>query len=206
MKTINLVIITMLIIGLPCVTSAQKIKLESGNFGFFNGVTELKVEYDYESVSVGKYKVEQDYVTQKKADYNEKDPGSGDRWETAWFSDRSERYAPRFEEEMNLQFIKREVNCKVGQIFEAKYTVIFKTTFIEPGFNVGVARKNAFINGEAIFVESANHENILAKVSIENSPGRDAFGYDFDTGLRIQEAYAKAGKELVYFVWKNYLQ
>jgi hypothetical protein len=55
-------------------------------------------------------------------------------------------------------------------------------------------------------VESANHENILAKVSIENSPGREAFGNDFDTGLRIQEAYAKAGKELVYFIWKNYLQ
>jgi hypothetical protein len=107
---------------------------------------------------------------------------------------------------MNLQFVKRGVNCKVGQDLEATYTVIFKTTFIEPGFNVGVARKNASINAEAIFVESANPENVLAKVSIENSPGRDAMGYDFDTGYRIQEAYAKAGKELVYFIWKNYLQ
>ena len=95
------------------------------------------------------------------------------------------------------------ISCLPGHHF---YRLNNEIHFIEPGFNVGVARKNAFINGEAIFVESANHENILAKVSIENSPGRDAFGYDFDTGLRIQEAYAKAGKELVYFVWKNYLQ
>jgi hypothetical protein len=185
--------------------SAQKIKLESGNFDFIKGATELKVEYNYDDVSVGKFPKEADYIAKKKAEYNEKEAGSGDRWETAWFNDRTERYAPRFEEEMNLQFAKRGVNCKVGQALDATYTIIFKTTFIEPGFNVGVARKNAYINGEAIFVESTNHENILAKVSIENSPGREAFGYDFDTGLRIQEAYAKAGKELVYFIWKNYL-
>lgn len=205
MKKSNLLFFALL---LACIYTAraQKIKLESGKLDFLKGVTELKVEYNYEAVSVGKYKVEQDYVTQKKADYNEKEPGSGDRWETAWFADRSERYAPRFEEEMNLQFVKREVTCKVGQDLAGTYTVILKTTFIEPGFNVGVARKNAYINAEAIFVESANHENVLATISIENSPGRDAFGYDFDTGLRIQEAYAKAGKELVYFIWKNYLQ
>jgi hypothetical protein len=205
MKNLSLIFIAVFVAGIYSV-SAQKLKLESGKFDFFKGVAELKVEYNYDNVSVGKFPKEADYIAKKKAEYNEKDPGSGDRWETAWFNDRQERYAPRFEEEMNLQFVKRGVNCKVGQDLEATYTVIFKTTFIEPGFNVGVARKNASINAEAIFVESANPENVLAKVSIENSPGRDAMGYDFDTGYRIQEAYAKAGKELVYFIWKNYLQ
>ncbi len=204
MKNLIILVIGLLIAGVGSV-SAQKIKLVSGNFDFFKGSTELKVEYNYEQVAVGKFADEADYIVKKKGEYNEKDPGSGDRWEAAWFNDRPERYAPRFEEEMNLQFVKRGVNCKAGQDLDATYTVIFKTTFIEPGFNVGVARKNAYINGEAIFVESANHDNVLATVSIENSPGRDAFGYDFDTGLRIQEAYAKAGKELVYFIWKNYL-
>jgi len=205
MKKLSVLFFLVLIAGTYTV-SAQKLKLESGKFDFFKGVNELKVEYNYDAVSVGKFADEADYISKKKAEYNQKDPGSGDRWETAWFNDRPERYAPRFEEEMNLQFIKRGVNCKVGQDLEATYTVIFKTSFIEPGFNVGVARKNAYINAEAIFVESANHENVLATVSIENSPGRDAMGYDFDTGYRIQEAYAKAGKELVYFIWKNYLQ
>jgi hypothetical protein len=205
MKSLSVIIIAMLMTGI-FTASAQKIKLESGDLDFMKGQTELKVEYDYQTVSVGKFKVEADYISKKKAEYNEKEPGSGERWETAWFNDRQERYAPRFEEEMNLQFTKRGVNCKAGQGLDATYTVIFKTTFIEPGFNVGVARKNAYISGEAIFVETANPENVLTTVSIENSPGRDAFGYDFDTGLRIQEAYAKAGKELVYFIWKNYLQ
>jgi hypothetical protein len=205
MKSLSVFFIAMLMTGIFS-ASAQKIKLESGDLGFFKGQTELKVEYDYQTVSVGKFKIEADYINKKKAEYNEKEPGSGERWEKAWFDDRSERYAPRLEEEMNLQFDKRGVKCKVSQDSEATYTVIFKTTFIEPGFNIGVTRKNAYIDAEAIFVESANHEKILAKITIENSPGRDAFGYDFDTGLRIQEAYAKAGKELVYFIWKNYLQ
>jgi hypothetical protein len=90
MKKSNLLFFVLLF---ACIYTAraQKIKLESGKLDFLKGVTELKVEYNYEAVSVGKYKVEQDYVTQKKADYNEKEPGSGDRWETAWFADRSER-------------------------------------------------------------------------------------------------------------------
>lgn len=205
MKSLSVIIIAMLMIGIFS-ASAQKIKLESGNLDFMKGQTELKVAYDYQTVSVGKFKVEADYISKKKAEYNEKEPGSGDRWEKAWIDDRSERYAPRLEEEMNLQFDKRGVTCKVSQESQAVYTVIIKTTFIEPGFNIGVTRKNAYIDAEAIFVESSNPEKVLAKVTIENSPGRDAFGYDFDTGLRIQEAYAKAGKELAYFIWKNYLQ
>jgi hypothetical protein len=205
MNKLNIAFLMLFLAG-TFTSSAQKIKLESGSFDFLKGVSELNVEYNYDKVSVGKFSNEADYIAQKKGDYNQKEPGSGDRWEKAWIDDRSDRYAPRFEEEMNLQFTKRSVNCKVGQTLDAKYTVIYETTFIEPGFNVGVARKNAYINGKAIFVESSDHNKVLATVSVENSPGRDAFGADYDTGLRIQEAYAKAGKELVYFIWKNYLQ
>src|SRR5690606_7735782 len=85
----------------------------------------------------------------------------------------------------------------------ATYTLIFKTTRTEPGWNVGVMRQSAFIDAEAWFVETENPSNVIAKVSIKNAPGRDAMGYDFETGARIQEAYAKSGKELGKFLVKN---
>jgi len=115
MKKLNLLFFVLLI---ACISTAraQKINLESGKLDFLKGVTELKVEYNYDAVSVGKYKVEQDYVAQKKADYNEKEPGSGDRWETAWFADRSERYAPRFEEEMKLEEIATALALPMGTV------------------------------------------------------------------------------------------
>jgi hypothetical protein len=78
----------------------------------------------------------------------------------------------------------------------APYTMIFKSTMTEPCWNIGISRSPAFINAEVWVVDTKSPEKVLSKVSITKSPGRDAMGYDYETGARIQEAYAKAGKEL----------
>lgn len=78
--------------------------------------------------------------------------------------------------------------------------MIFHTTFTEPGFNVGVWKKNAEINGEAWVVETANHSNVIAKISVERVPGRSFWGGDYDTGERIAEWYADGGKALGKFI------
>jgi len=74
------------------------------------------------------------------------------------------------------------------------------TTFIEPGYNVGVSRKPAFINLE-ISISKAGEE--LVHILILKSPGGGAMGYDFDAGYRIAEAYAKAAKSLGKYLTKN---
>lgn len=180
---------------------AQKIKVNSGSLDFLKGVEVINVEYDYENMGVGKYDKEADYVADKVSDYNAKEPGRGDTWKESWIGDREERYEPKFEELINQSLAKK--NVSVGGHPDAEYTLILKTTFTEPGFNVGVARKNASINCEAVFVSTDSGEE-LATVTITNSPGRGGMGYDFDTGFRIQEAYAKAGKELGRFISKYF--
>ena len=92
---------------------------------------------------------------------------------------------------------------KVGKDIDASYTFIVKTTRIEPGFNVGVMRKNAEIDLVVDIVETANPSTVLATVEILKSPGRDVVGVDFDSSWRIAEAYAKAGKELGQFIAKR---
>jgi hypothetical protein len=82
----------------------------------------------------------------------------------------------------------------------AKYTLIFKTMTTEPGFNIGITRKNAEINGEVILVETANKDKVLARASVQKALGRTFGGFDFDTGLRLSEAYADAGKAIGKFV------
>ena len=180
---------------------AQKIKVSSGNLDFLKGVEVLNVEYDYDNMGVGKYDKEADYVADKVSDYNDKEPGRGDNWRESWIADREERFEPKFEELINNSLGKK--NVSVGGHPDASYTLILKTTFTEPGFNVGVVRKNASINCEAVFVSSDSGEE-LATITIMNSPGRGGMGYDFDTGFRIQEAYAKAGKELGRFISKYF--
>ncbi|MEI7662906.1 MAG: hypothetical protein WCK34_11925 [Bacteroidota bacterium] len=199
----------LLLVGLGMVlfasleVSAQKIKLESGNFTALKGQTNLNIEYVYDNLSVGK-KSEDEYIKGKVSDYNAKEPGKGDKWLTSWKNDRPRRYQPKFEELMDKYLSSKGI--KVGAFANAKYTVIVKTTMIEPGWNVGVMRRPALINVTVSVVETANRANEIAKVTIEKSPGAGAWGYDFDTGLRIQEAYAKCGKELAKLMIKKGLK
>jgi hypothetical protein len=182
---------------------AQKIVLTSGALDFLKGETALNVEYVYDGMAVGKFASEQDYIDKKVAEYNQKEPGRGDKWREAWKADRANRFQPKFEELINKQLADRRLGLRIGANKDAKYTLIFKTTFTETGWNVAVMRRPALINAEASFVETANRGKQLALVTLTKAPGRDFWGFDYDTGGRLSEAYAKAGKSLGIYIWKK---
>jgi hypothetical protein len=186
--------IVILLTGLCSAAFAQKIKLIEGDLQPLKGVAGIKTEFTYDNMTVGKDLTEKDYIAEKKGKLDEKEPGRGEKWEKAWVSDRKERFEPQFRE----LFAKHSSMSAVDD--KAPYTLIFKTTRTEPGWNVGVMRVPAYIDGEAWIVDSADPGKVIAKISIVKSPGRDAWGYDFETGARLQEAYAKAGKELGGFI------
>ena len=189
-----------LFIALFCVSLsgyAQKIKLIEGDLSALKGQKAVKTEFNYDDMSVGKFPKEADYIAQKKTDLDKKEPGRGDKWAETWVSDRQERFEPQFRE----LFAKYAEMSTVGE--DSPYTLIFKTTRTEPGWNIGITRASAFIDAEAWIVDSKDHGKVLAKISVLKSPGRDAMGYDFETGARLQEAYAKAGKELGAFIKKS---
>lgn len=168
---------------------AQRIKVQEGSIDAVKAESSINFEYTYDNMSVGKFDREEDYVAKKKEDYNNKEAGRGDTWAKAWVDDRKNRFEPKFEE-LFTEY-SNKTNSK-----NAKYTLIFKTTFTEPGYNVGVMRKNAQINATVLIVETANPSNVIAKIAVDKALGRTFGGYDFDTGGRIAEAYADAGKAL----------
>jgi len=86
---------------------------------------------------------------------------------------------------------------------DAKYTMIVKTTFTEPGFNVYVTRKPAVINVIIDIVETKNPENVVVSISSKNNKGTALGMNDMDTGVRITEAYAKCGKEIGKYLSKK---
>ncbi|PLX10571.1 MAG: hypothetical protein C0597_16510 [Marinilabiliales bacterium] len=201
MKILKTVLVA-LIVTAAITVQAQKIKVTKGDLGFLKGQTELLLEYDYSNMAVGKFDNEQDYIAKKVAEYNEKEAGKGDEWAENWVADREGRFHPKFEELANRYTGK--VSCNLDQTnVNAKYTAIIKVTFTEPGFNVGVVRKDAMINLEISFVETANPDDVLAIMTMTNVPGRDAMGNDYDTGYRISEAYAKGGKEFGAYLVKK---
>lgn len=191
MQAKRLLLAAALFIGLAA--SAQKIKKTKGDFTPLQSEKSINIEFQYDGLAVGKFKNEDEYVAKKTEEYNKKEAGKGDKWATDWKGDRSRAYEPQFLEQFGE---KSGMKNDKG----AKYTLIFQTTFIEPGFNVGAWRKNAYINGTVTIVETANRDNVVAIINIENAPGRDAMGFDYDTSWRISEAYAKAGKSLATFI------
>lgn len=179
------------------ISFAQKIKVLQGSVEAIKNENNINVSYDYSEMSVGKFKTETEYIEKKREEYNKKEEGRGDSWEQNWKSDREHKYEPQFEELFN-----KYSNIKVGDYPSSKYTMIVKTTQTEPGFNVHVARKNAEIAGEIKVVETANPDKIVLLLSFEKAVGRSFGGYDYDTGFRIQEAYADLGKALGKYLSK----
>ncbi len=185
---------------------AQKITVKSGDLSFLKGVTELNVDYDYSEMAVGKFKTEEAYIEKKKNEYNEDEPGKGDRWEEEWHADKENTYHRKFEELFNVIMFGHNSGMKTGSYPSADYTMVLKTTFLEPGFNIGISRKDASINVVIEFIKTDEPENILAVMTMDKVPGRGAMGGDFDTEYRIGEAYAKCGKELAEYLWKKVLK
>ncbi|MDO9254519.1 MAG: hypothetical protein Q7U54_03330 [Bacteroidales bacterium] len=194
-------IILMIFVSLVFLAQAQKIKLVSGNLTFLKGEKSINLQYYYDNVKVGDMD-ESNYIKKKVTEYNAKEPGKGDKWLENWKNDRKTRYEPKFEELFNKYLEEVNTKAKEGDA-DAKYTLLIKTKMIEPGFNVGVVRRPAKIDVEVEISAAGSPENKLAELTIFDVPGADAMGFDFDSGERISEAYAKLGKALAKYIVKN---
>lgn len=166
-----------------------------GDYQFLKNGEEINVKSDYSDMIVGRDLPEEQYVSERVEDRNRDEPGKGDKWKEAWYGAREERYEPRFMELFNKHLADTKYTASKNNK-DAKYTLIVHTFYTEPGFHVGVVRKPAEVSFEYIFVETDNPDKVLAKFKHEEVPGAQAMGYDFDTGSRLTESYAKAAKDL----------
>lgn len=172
--------------------NAQKMKIESGSFKALDGITEYNLEFDYEGLTVDKFKTEEEFLADKMKKREEK--GTDDEFRASWFGDREKRYEPKFIESFNKRFggkVKADKNLS-----SAKYTMKVKTIWLHPGYNIGISRSDSKLTALITVYETANPSNVLIAVRYEKAPGAGAMGGDFDSGYRISEAYAKLAKEL----------
>jgi hypothetical protein len=190
MKLTNLLFALALVLAGTVTVNAQRIKNLEGNISVLANESKLNVVFTYDNMRVGKYDHEADYIADKKADYNKKESGKGDKWEKSWIADRKSRFEPQF-----IELFEKNCKLALGNYPTAKYTMIINTNRTEPGYNIYVSRKNAEIDLDITIVETGT-DHVVAKYSVKNAPGRTFGGGDYDTGARLEEAYAAAGKHL----------
>ena len=194
--------------------SAQK--LTSGSMDVLKGEKTLNVVFDYSNITVGnpanpfatgKGTPEKEYVAKKTSDLNAKKPGDGDRWAKAWQDDRTGLFQPALLKELNEKLEKQGVVVKENGS-DAKYTLVVKTVFIDPGWNIGVSKKEAFISLLIDVVETANHSKVAATVEMKNVLKKVQVSYgdmtfDFAVGQRLQACYEQAGMSFGKFLSKG---
>ena len=178
--------------------SAQKISLIGGNTKALKGVTSLDVQFVYsDKMHIGKM-TEAAYIAKHKKEAEAKEVGAGEKWEKAYYADREEHFAPKFIKLFNKGLEKKFGMDARENNSEAKFRMIVTTTFIEPGFNIGIQSRPAYINLEISFVNIETGKEI-AKYKIQKSPGTAYY----DLGVRVGEAYAKAAKYFAKYLLKK---
>jgi len=182
---------SLLMLALTTSTFAQKFKVLEGDKKAVKDAKQFNLVFEYNNMMVGK-ETEADYVAEKKEDYNKKEAGKGDDWEKNWKENRTTKFEPQFVELFN----KYGEGMQVGNLSTAPYTMKVATTYTKPGFNIGITKQYALIDGEITVTETAHPEKVILKMSFKGAQGTTFGDYDFDAGTRIKEAYAKLGKEL----------
>lgn len=184
----HLLVLTIMLMTSTTTLLAQRIKTLSGDAKEIASETKLNLVFTYENMQVGKFDKEQEYLDSKAADYNKKEAGRGDKWKESWVGDRKARFEPQF-----VELFQKHNPLAVGNYPDAKYTMTINTSRTEPGYNIYITRKNAEIDLEITITETSSKREVV-KYSVKNAPGRTFGGYDYDSGTRIEEAYAAAGK------------
>ncbi len=174
----------------------QELTLEEGSFKILVQEKTLALQFTYDSLQVGKYKIEADYVNKKVTEINKKYPGKGDEWAKEWIAQRKEKFEPAFTEAF-----KKSSGLNISD--SAKYTLIFHTTFIEQGFSSAgiLVHKNPEVRGELTLIETADKNKIIAKAKIIKAMGKA--GPHFETGDHVDEAYFEAGNASGPFILNN---
>lgn len=175
---------------------AQEVDLTKGDLSFLKGEKTINIEFSFEKMAVGDFGKEADYIKKKTEEYNAKESGSGDIWAAKWEEDKLKKFPEKF-------ILGFTAQTKMTVSPDARYTLIFNTKALEPGYSVGVSKRNAGIDGTVTIVETANRSKKLAVLLVER-PGENMFrGAAFDAGSRIADAYFLSGQKTGKFIVKN---
>lgn len=192
MKTLLFCIAALLLPGTSA--DAQKMKLLSGSLKPLKGQKSYNIIFRYDSMTVGTGVREKSYLSKKRDEWEMKEPGKGSDFVEEWFEARKRLYEPAFIEKFEYYSYLKLLDQS------AKYTLIVKTINTEGGWNGGVIGHPGEISGEMWVVESADRNNVIAKILFFEFTGKFSNGGDFEMTQRIESAYEVTGRWLGDFL------
>ncbi len=181
--------ITMLLLMfVSTITTVFAQKVQSGSFDFLNGQTEINVVFDYANLTVGKKKIsEAAYLKKRAEDVKEKNPNED--FYKVWEEQKEEKFPNKF-----FASINKTSKLKFSKNLKAKYTLIVKSEWLNPGVPGMTA---ALLNTRMVFVETDNQNKELLTIAISKAKGKSMAMH---RNTIISESYAMSGKKLGNFL------
>lgn len=171
------------------VLEAQE-KVLKGSFKSLKDSKAFNVVFDYTGQSIANFESEEAFLKDKMG---KRKGEKAEDFRKRWFADRENIYEPAF-----IAYFNERMKGKatVGKNAGAKYTLSIRTTWIYPGYNVGVVAQQSKISAVITVFEAADPTNIVLEVEYDKAIGiepdyeKDAY----DSGDRIAGAYEKLAK------------
>jgi hypothetical protein len=185
--------ITLYIMLLIASVGNSQMKVRSGEFENLKGISAFNVTFDYSDLQVHGFDSEKSYLDEKMQKREQKE-GEAEKFEENWYTDRSNKYEPKFIEYFNKQF--RDSELSVSRDSTKQYTMHVKTTWIYPGYNVVAGKEPAKISATISVFETSNPAKVLFIVDFNKSIGLEPGTFDFDQGYRIAGAYEKLARNM----------
>jgi hypothetical protein len=176
----------------------QEIKMLSGNPKYFKKSSSYHIQFDYSNLQIGGYENEAAYIAYMREDA-ELRRKSADEWTNKWLSDRKSIFEPKFLEIFHKYAgtkIKLDTNAK-----ENNFILKLQTEFIEIGFNRNFQKSPTYINVLVTLSDQNTTEGPLV-ISMKYVIGNEVMSSYSADFRRIEEAYAKCGKELANYFRK----
>lgn len=176
----------------------QEIEILTGNPKYFKKINSYFIKFDYSDLIIGEYDNEAAYIAYMREDA-ELRKKSADEWENKWFSDRKLVFEPKF-----LEIFHKYAGSKIKLNPEAKeqnFVLKLHTQFVEIGYIRNFKKSPTYINVLATFTEenSSNDPLVISMKYVLGNEVMNSYSTDF---RRIEEAYAKCGKELAKYIKK----
>ncbi len=196
MKTIKFCFTIAAILFCSLTGFAQEVDLTKGDLSILKGETSVNFEFTYEKMAVGDFSKEADYIKKRVEELNTKEPGTGDKWVIEWEEQKKNYFGDKF----MLGFFK---TYEMKYDKSAKYTLIFNTKAMEPGYSIGISKRNAGVDGTITLIETGKPEKKLAVLYVERKAETMWRGAAFDAKSRIGDAYFVDGLAVGKFFKKN---
>ncbi|MFS4493087.1 hypothetical protein [Maribacter sp. 2308TA10-17] len=185
---------TFLFLAIAFSANAQIFKTASGSLESIEGIERYNVIFEYaENLEVPKYESEHVFLELYGKKKDKKEVGSGEVFKNLWFSNREKLFEPKFIQEFNFFNLKEKQVTIAKNITDAKYTIVVRTSLIDPGNSNFFFKKDARLEVTIQVYRSDNPNEILYATEMVDVHSRGASKNDYD---RIMSAYAELGRGL----------